>query len=153
LTVKILAVLNKLAELENAVGKIYEWLSTLFPNDKKAADFFYRMSVEEQAHCEHVKFQIRKVRSAPKEFGEVEVDVAAIDGTLAEIARFRTTTPGINDAIRFALFIETNVAEQYATAVMPQSNKEFADFLEQLTGPVQKKHYREFIDFANSYRS
>jgi len=147
----ILVVLKKLEELEIAMSKTYQWIAQLFPQERQVCDFFNNMAVDEYAHYEYVRYQSRMVRRAPKDYGEVNVDIADIERTLAEVARFRASNPTVKDAIRFALHIETEVTERLATTLMAQSNKEFAAFLNQLAGPMQQDHYKALITFAKSY--
>jgi len=149
--VDILAVLNKLAQLENEASKLYEWFSDLFALDEKASAFFRKLSEEEQSHYDLVKYQERIVRKAPKDFAGVDVNMDAIDKTLSAIAAFRTTSPALKDAIRFALDLETEIVEKYAATVMDQSNREFAALMKSLTTSLKEDHYKQLIKFAGSY--
>jgi rubrerythrin len=147
----VLVVLNKLGELENEVGKLYQWLSTVFADDEKAGAFFSKLSVDEKAHFDLVKYQERVVRKAPRDFAGVEVNLAALDKLVADITQFRKTSPSLRDAIRFALDVETEVAESYATTIMDQSNKNFAELTKSLTANSKEDHYKQLLRFAQSY--
>lgn len=147
----ILVILRKLGELENEIGKLYEWLSSLFSNDEKVSEFFRKLSADEQSHVDLVKYQERVVRKAPKDFAGVDVDTRAIDRALFNIAQFRKTSPAIRDAIRFALDIETEIVEYYTATVMDQSNKHFAELMKSLTANQKEDHYKQLIQFARSY--
>ncbi len=74
----ILVVLRKLGELETETAKLYEWFTTLFDDDLAAKEFFYKLSEDEKAHFDLVKYQERVVRKAPKDFAPVDVDIAAM---------------------------------------------------------------------------
>lgn len=147
----ILSVLTKLAQLESEAAKLYEWFSSLFTDDEKAREFFKKLSQEEQAHYDLVKYQERVVRKAPKDFGPVDVNMAAIERTLTRIVEFRGTNPSLKDAIRFSLDIETEIAEQYAATIMDQSNKDMAAMMKGLTAGIKEDHYKQLIAFAASY--
>ncbi len=148
----ILFVLRKLGELENQASKAYEWIASILQNDAKARGFFLKLSEVEKAHFDLVKYQERVVRKSPKDFAPVDVDITAIDRAIAMIAAFRTTTPGLRDAIRFALDLETEIAVSYAASVMEQSNKDFAQVVQGLTANAsQGDHYQELIRFAAAH--
>ncbi len=147
---EILVVLRKLGELENEAAKLYAWFASLFQHDKQAREFFLKLAEDEKAHFDLVKYQERVVRKAPKDFASVEVNMPAIDTTIAEIASFRTTKPDLKDAIRFALDIETEITEHYTSTVMDQSNKNFAHLMKGLTANAKDDHYKELIKFAGS---
>jgi len=147
----ILVALRKLDELEGEVGKLYEWLSTLFPREAKLVEFFGKLSADEQTHVDLVKYQERVARKTPRDFAAVDVDMQAIDKVLGQIAEFRKTGPSPRDAIRFALDIETEVAEYYAATIMDQSNKQFAELMKGLTADQKENHYKQLIQFAKDY--
>jgi len=149
--VNILTALNKLAELESSVGKLYEWFTTLFPNDEKACAFFRKLAEEEQLHFDLVKYQERVARNSPKDFDNVDMDMAPVEKLLAEIAAFRKTTPGIRDAIRFSLHIETEVVETYAATIMDRSNKNLAELIKSMTQDFKEDHYKQLFQFAAAY--
>lgn len=147
----LLVVLNKLGDIENEIGKLYEWLSSVFANDENARTFFSKLSADEKAHYDLVKYQERVVRKAPKDFGGVEVNVTALDKALADIAQFRTTSPSLREAIRFALDVETEVVESYAATIMDQANQNFAALMKNLTANLKEDHYKQLLQFARSY--
>ncbi len=148
----ILVVLRKLGELENEAAKLYAWFAALFQHDKQAREFFLKLAEDEKAHFDLVKYQERVVRKSPKDFAPVDVDIAAIDRAIAMIAVFRTTTPGLRDAIRFALDLETEIAVSYTASVMEQSNRDFAQVVQGLTANAsQGDHYQELIRFAAAH--
>jgi rubrerythrin len=147
----ILSVLTKLAQLESEASKLYEGFSTLFTDDEKAREFFKKLSQDEQAHYDLVKYQERVVRKAPKDFGPVDVNMAAIERTLTRIVEFRGANPSLKDAIRFSLDVETEIAEQYAATIMDQSNKDMAAMMNGLTAGIKEDHYKQLIAFAASY--
>jgi rubrerythrin len=147
----ILKVLTKLGQLEQDTSKLYEWLSNLFVLDAEVARFFRKLSEDEQAHFDLVKYQERIVRKSPKDFEGVDVDLGAVDKTLSRIAEFRATSPSVRDAIRFALDLETEIVEKYASTIMNQSNKELAALMKNLTNNLKEDHYQQLIQFAKSY--
>ncbi len=147
----ILVVLRKLSDLEGEASKTYEWVASQFPEDAKAKEFFLKLSEDEKGHLDLVKYQERVVRKAPKDFDGVDVNMAAIDKTLAKIAEFRRTTPTVKDAIRFALDLETEITESYSATVMDQSNKNFAQLMKSLTANLKDEHYKQLIKFAQAY--
>lgn len=147
----VLKVLIKLGQLESEASKLYEWFSILFAYDEQARNFFKKMSIDEQAHFDLVKYQERIVRKTPKDFGGVDIDTQMIDRTLSRIAEFRTTIPLLKDGIRFALDLETEIVESYAATVMDKSNEELAALMKNLTANLKEDHYKELISFAASY--
>lgn len=146
----ILIVLRKLGELEKEAGRLYEWLSSVVAFDEKAKEFFLKLSADEKSHLDLVKYQERVVRKSPKDFGEVQVNMPAIDTTLSKIAEFRKTSPTFREAMRFALDIETEISEYYATTVMDQSNQHFAELTKSLSATQKDDHYKQLIRFAAS---
>ena len=147
----ILTVLKKLGELEKALESAYAWTAEQCAADEAAAALFRRIAEEEGQHLELIRYQERVVRKSPKEFGGVEIDLPAVDRTLAKIDAFRTGTPSVRDAIRFALDIETEVSEHYAGSIMQQSNPNFAEIVKGLAANASQDHYRQLLEFAKDY--
>jgi rubrerythrin len=149
--VDILTALKKLGDLENSVGKLYEWFATLFQNDEKAREFFKKLAEDEQAHFDIVKYQERVVRKTPKDFEHVDMNLAAVEELLWSIKSFRKTTPCVKDAIGFALHIETEIVETYAATIMDKSNKNLAEMVKGMTHGFKEDHYKQLIQFAAAY--
>jgi rubrerythrin len=147
----ILTVLGKLAKLEQDMSHTYAWLANRFAAEQRIRDLFRELSDEEKAHYDLVKYQVRVVLASPKDFSEVEVDLAAIDSALAAIAEFRRGEPTTKEAIRFALDMETSVAECYAVKVMDQSNKSLAEMIRTLSSIDGEKHRKRLVTFAKDY--
>ncbi len=147
----ILTVLKKLGDLERDLGKSYERFAELFRDDEKVSEFFKKLSQDEQAHLDLVKYQERVVRKTPGEFAGVEIDLPAVDETLRKIDEFRKTTPTVRDAIRFALDMETEVSEHYTGSIMEQSNPSFAQMVKGLAATQKDEHYQQLLEFAREY--
>ncbi len=147
----ILTVLKKLGELEQEAGGLYERFASLFTQDAKAQEFFEKLAADEKAHYDLVKYQERVVRKSPKDFGAVDADLKAVEKTIHAIKEFRKEAPAIRDAIRFALDLETEIAELYTASIMKQSNEEFAQLMKTMGGDQQTAHYKQLIAFAASY--
>ncbi len=146
----ILVILRKLSELESEAAKLYTWFATLFQHDEKAREFFLKLAEDEKAHFDLVKYQERVVRKTPKDFAPVDVDIAAVDKTISNIAAFRSTKPDLKGAIRMALDLETEIVEHYTGTVMDKSNKEFAQVMQGLAANSKDDHYKQLIKFADA---
>lgn len=147
----ILAVLKMLAKLELEMSQAYGWCANRFAAEEQVRELFKTLSGEELSHYDIVKYQERVVQASPKDFGDVEVDLTAINKLLAAITTFRATEPTIQEAIHFALDMETSVAEYYALKVMDQSNKNLAEMVKALAND-DEGHRRRLVSFAETYQ-
>lgn len=149
----ILMILSKLAKLEQTMSQVYAWCSERFAADAPVRILFYNLSVEENAHYNIVKYQERVVRGAPKEFGRVSINMAAVDDALAALAAFRAGEPTVADAIQFARKMEDSLAECYAMEVMDQSNSGLAEMVRKLAETEGGEHKQRLERFIQSYEA
>lgn len=127
----ILKVLGHLERLEISAKFLYENYSKLFSKNKEVSGLFYLLNLNKQSRTEIVRYQKRMVMKAPDDFQEVEVDMDAIE---KDILRIKTALAlgdktTLEDAIKLAVKLETDVTGSYYRTVMEQSNPQVARLL------------------------
>jgi hypothetical protein len=90
--ISVITMLSRMEALEDGLAELYEWLSKRF-SDSAVSGFFIRLSLDEKAHRDLVRYQVRMVRSDRKLFPDVEADLAAVDSVRRMWSRaLRSTT-------------------------------------------------------------
>ncbi len=146
----VLSVLMRIEELEGKISELYEWLSKVFDNDKEIKSFFAKMTSDERQHKELAAYQIRVVRKNRSMFSDIDVDLSVIEGELNEVRRYRSGSPTVESALRFALQIEKSLCEQYFKDVLKQSNKEISTLIDNLARACED-HYKNVLAIAKKY--
>ncbi|MBI5639925.1 MAG: DnaJ domain-containing protein [Nitrospirae bacterium] len=144
----ILKALDQLEKIEMRIGHLYEWFSENLKDDPEAAAFFYRMSIDESAHANLVKYQRRLVSRNMKLFGSLEID---LDGVQKEIARVEAILSGeplpAEAAVKIALEIENSAAETHYRSAIEKAESGIANLLGSLNF-LDCKHVGVFEAFA-----
>ena len=74
----ILGVLDLLEKLETKISELYEWFSRNYADDAGAASLFYRISIDEIAHANLVRYEKKLAVQNSKIFSEIHLDVVEI---------------------------------------------------------------------------
>lgn len=144
-------VLKRIEEMEGSLAGFYEWLGDRFSGMEEIHVFFNHLSREEAGHRDLVSYQARIVRSNPKLFPPVDVDLSLIQRIENSIQEFRTrSVPTLEGALTFSLSVENSLAEHYFNTVMSHSNPEVAVLIEKLSAGC-KKHHRDLARQAEKH--
>jgi rubrerythrin len=149
----IYTVLRHLEELEHSISRLYERFSRDFSNDREASFFFYRLSLDEIAHRDLVKYQLKLVKkSKPDEFAEVDIDIEEIKELTDNIKKEYLSKDelSIEKAVELALKIESNAAEHHYRQAMKQARPELARLLDSL-GRSDKEHLAVIRDYIKTH--
>ncbi|MEW6586053.1 MAG: J domain-containing protein [Nitrospirota bacterium] len=149
----ILRVLDTLEKLEAKMADLYEWFATIFAADSEATEFFYRMSLDETAHANLVRYYRRMASKDAKVLGEVALDVEPLKATMERInAVLSGPKPSLEEAVKIAVDLEINAAESHAIASLVTAAPGLAPLLTNL-GSLDSKHHRVLEEFAASGKS
>ncbi len=139
-----------LKRLELGLCDLYAWYSDRFSQDPEAALVFKRLSLDEKAHAALLDYQKRLVQTNPKDFGAVEMDLAAVGEMVTRIGTLRTRDcPDVGSAVRIALEFETSAAEFHYKNAIRQANPSLGRLMNCL-GRADKNHLGELTDFARA---
>lgn len=147
----ILNLLNQLEKVETRLSILYKRFSEIFQNDAEASILFSRVSADETAHADLIRFQRRMVRADPTHFHEVEADVREIEEVLTRINLLLKAEEAmtVERAIETAIGLENNMAEQHYIRATTLSNPELTGMLNSLTS-FDCKHFTALEDFAKT---
>lgn len=140
---------RRLEALEGAMSLLYASFASTFAADRDVASFFAQLADEERGHGDLARFQRNLVTKNRAMFGNVDADVAAVEGVQAEIRAFREThpRPSLREALVFAMIQEKSHAEQLTRSVMAQADGSLASFVKNLAGRDQA-HYARLAEIA-----
>lgn len=145
----IYKILHALEELEDVAAQLYEKLSEHFKDNKEASFFFYKMSLDEISHRDLVKYQQKLVkRSAKDDFADIDIDISDIYALTARITQILSSSemPSLNDAVKFAIEIESSAVEKHYRTAMKKANPDLAILLDSL-GSSDKVHLTRLQEF------
>ncbi len=146
----ILRVLESLETIETKIADLYELFSKIFAEDAGAASFFYRMSVDETAHANLVRYQRRVVVQNMKLVKEISLDLDAVNATLERVISVLSEPPySLEEALKIALEIEKSLAEAHSLTAVAQAIPDFSRLLSSLSG-FDSRHCEVVEDFAAS---
>jgi rubrerythrin len=146
----ILKVLDGLEKLESKMVDIYEWFAKIFRQDTEAAELFERMSLDETAHVNLVKYYRRMISKDIKLSGEVTLDIEPLKATLSRIdAVLSGPKPSLEEAVKTAIDLEINASETHAIAALGSAAPGIALLLRNL-GTLDSKHHGFIEEFAAS---
>ncbi len=148
----VIGILRKLETFEEQLGRLYEWLSTVFEGNPDVSGAFFRLSLEERAHARLVAYQRRTITfdrhvvDGGDLFGDVsrEIDVA-----LGVISDFRAScsNPTLEEAVALATTLETSAAEKIHRAAVTLVCSELGALVRQLGGD-DRKHWQNLKDLV-----
>ncbi|HUO77270.1 MAG TPA: DnaJ domain-containing protein [Thermodesulfovibrionales bacterium] len=144
----IMRVLDLLERLEAKISELYEWFSRIYAQDAEAASLFYRISIDETAHANLVKYEKRLVAQNTKIFGEISLDPGVINATLEMVTSvLSAASPSLEQAVKVSLDIEHSAAEAHYRAAIAQASPDISRLLENLEG-FDTRHIEVFEEFA-----
>jgi hypothetical protein len=144
----ITKVLDPLEKLETKISELYEWFSSIFADDAEAASLFYRISIDETAHANLVRYQRRLAAQNSKIFGDVSLEPGAVNAALDMAASVLSgAPPSLEEAVKIALDLEKNIAEAHYIAAIAQASPEMSRLLSSLRG-FDSRHSEVFEKFA-----
>jgi rubrerythrin len=138
--VNFAAAMDRLMEFELALRDLYGWLAAGFGHRPEVAKVFGRLSLQEQAHANLVRYQRRMATANGSAFLPLDGGLEEVDRLLGEIAEFRVTrpNPSLPEAIGIAKRLEQSAAERLHRTAVARSNPALADFIDRLAGDDQK---------------
>jgi len=145
----ILKLFTPLEKLESQLSELYKRFSDTYRFDAELSILFSRMSADEAAHADLVRFERRVVRGDPKRFNEVDADIEKLEeissrvGVLLKSAEDLT----VEKAIETAIALENNIAEQHYITAITLANTEVARLFDSLTS-FDCRHFLAIEDFA-----
>ncbi len=149
--VNVITILSRIEELEGGLAEVYEWLSGQFHDSADVSGFFFRLSLDEKAHRDLVRYQVRMVRGDRKLFPDVEADLQAVDFVLHKVKQFRDSgSPTLQHSLRFAVDVESSVAEHYVSTALGRSNPAIAGLIENLSR-ASSGHLKECREMAEKH--
>jgi len=131
---KYYELLSMLYDFEYKLAVMYEIFSKNYANDNEACALFSKMCTEEVNHSDAVKYLMRTVKgNAP---GEVSVDadlgqMEAVIGKVDDTIKSELPIP-VDEAVRFALFLENNSLELLYKTASAQVDPKFVRLVEYL---------------------
>jgi len=149
----ILKVLRAVEEVEGKLGSLYASYCEWFQSDPEAAALFNRLSREESAHRNAVRFQITMAGQNRGDFKDLEVDLEAIRGlaTLIDQARNAKVPPTLEEAVKLALQFENEeAAKHYRSTLIKASNPNLTSLMKSFKslGSADGFHLRSLEEFA-----
>jgi hypothetical protein len=149
--VNIVMILSRMEQLEGGLAELYEWLSGQFPDSADVSGFFFRLSLDEKAHRDLVRYQLRMVRGDRKLFPDVEGDLSVLDTVAKRIKQFRdSASPTLQHSLRFAVEVESSIAEHYVSTILGRSNPAIAGLIENLCR-ASGGHLKECREMAGKH--
>jgi len=150
----IVAVLNLLEDLETSMRDIYHWLSTELAHEPEVSRLFRRLSSEEEAHAELVRYQKRLVRQNPDKFATVSTELDELDEVLAFVRGILDTKPemDVDRALKLAMDLESLDEERLYRRVVGESCPELLTLVENLSHN-DEQHVQLLTSFIDQYRN
>lgn len=146
----ILGVLDLLVKLETKISELYEWFSRNYADDAGAASLFYRISVDEIAHANLVRYEKKLAVQNSKIFSEIHLDVVEISTTLEKVISVLSgTPPSLEQAVKISLDIENSAAEAHYRNIIGKATPDISRLLKNLGG-FDSRHIEVFSKFAES---
>lgn len=142
---------RRLTDFETRIGLLYERFEQLFAAEPRVAAVFGRLALDERTHATMVEYQRRLVSTNHRMFANAEVDIDElqlardqVDALLASDRPF-----ALDEAIGFALKLETSAAESHHRSALSAANPELAGLLDSLSRG-DKEHMSRLMELAAS---
>ncbi len=149
----IYTVLRLLEDLEDSISMLYQRFSDDYAIDEATSFFFYKLSLDEIAHRDLVRYQLKLLRNArPDAYNDVDIDINIIRELIDNIEKKLNSDEKypINRAVDIALEIESNAAEHHYKGAMKQAMPEMARLLDSL-GKADKEHMQLIRNFIKNH--
>lgn len=144
----ILDQLKLLEELEQSLADYYRTLSDLFSADEEARTLFARLSNDEIAHRDMIRFQGRLLYRTPAAFHSISLDLDEVKRSIEDIRQTRLEPgPSLEEALRTAARFERDNAEGHSRNALVHSSPELSRLLDKL-GNADRDHLGELETFS-----
>jgi len=145
----IVTLLGPLEKLETQLSDLYKLFSETFRDDEEASIFFDRMSTDEKAHADLVRFERRLVTGNKTIFKEVEADIREIEKISASLDLLLKSAQqvSVEKALEISIAIENSVCEQHYINAITLSNPDVTRLIRSLVS-FDCRHFLAFEDFA-----
>jgi len=146
---KLLSIFQLLGELEAGVAKLYGEFSDRLKDDPEASRLFATLSAEEVEHEKTVDYELRMIKSKPGFFNEVEADTGAIEALIRLTKEELKGRQTLEEMVRLAARIESDVAEQYHVGLMEEANPWFGSLVKKMS-KESHMHLQRVLKFAEA---
>ena len=144
----VLRLLDVLEKLEARLADLYEWYASVFSSDAEAVALFSRLSIDEIAHVNLVKYLRRVASQNLKLFGDISFDIETLEAMLANVDSLRSgPEPSLQDAVRVALSLESSASEAHYIPALEQTVSIVGQVMNNL-GNFDLKHWGTIEEFA-----
>lgn len=143
----VLTVLKALEDLEQRMADLYAWYHEVFGDNVAAADFFYKMSVDEISHRDVIRFQNRVAQQNFKLFETVEIDLKGLSGFVGKIDAMFSRTPSLREAAIATRELEQSVYEVHYRNAIAQANPFMTKLLVGLN-KYDRRHRADIDEFG-----
>ncbi|ASQ90998.1 rubrerythrin family protein [Prosthecochloris sp. GSB1] len=135
--------LDESISLELNIARLYTLFHDLFPDDE---DFWWQLAIEERNHAALLRNEKKASHSAA---GAVPENLLAKDleslkianaGVAALVERYRTTSPGREEAFRTAYTLENSIGEVHFQEFMDRKSCSLSDELFRQLNQEDKDH-------------
>ncbi len=143
----LLTRLSDLEKIETKLATLYRSWAERFAGDKEAAELFWKLSFDEEAHAQTIRFQKKLVMTDPMNFSDVQIDTSCIDEIDTRLNEaLQDKQMSLERALNFAQETEIGAAEYEFKEAVVASNAKIADLLKNLGGGEQE-HVQALNDF------
>ena len=148
---KQLIVLNKLAEVEESVGRLYEAYAALFPDYRQ---FWSGLVDEEKQHAVWVRELCSLVEKGTAKFNENRFNIFAIQTYINYLKEELDKASGrkLVNALSIALYVEESMMEKKYFEIINGDSEELKQTLRKLTGATQI-HIARVRETLDTYRN
>jgi len=145
---KALSIIEK---FESHLSQTYEILKSRFADDSEASGLFYRLSINEQSHCDTVRYQQRVARNSDLLQAPVQMDMDAINQAMDTVQYLTTASLPLDETLKHCLSIENNPSATYFLSIMEQVSQEIAPLLKNMIN-LYREHYADLLGFMKERR-
>ena len=145
----ITTILNHLLRLELMMERLYKHFEKLFVYENEAVLLFQALSIEEKAHADMIRYQLRLVRNNLDIFPDISYNMDPLDSLMTRIddilAAKRPLT--LREAILFSITAERSASEFHLKTAIAESNPEVGEHIRNL-GSYDEAHDEQLVAFA-----
>jgi rubrerythrin len=149
--VKILPALTALAKLEASSARLYEYYGEVLAGNPEASTLFLVMAQDEHSHLRVIEYQRRLLRGNLELLQDVDLDMETVERAIARIrgAIGPSTPPTLDEAIGFALRVETGALQSYYRTALAEVTPAMNAVLENLARN-ERAHLNRLMEFAKA---
>lgn len=145
----ITTILNHLLRLELMMERLYKHFEKLFVYESEAVLLFQALSIEEKAHADMIRYQLRLVRNNLDIFPDISYNMDPLNSLMTRIddilAAKRPLT--LREAISFSITAERSASEFHRKTAIAESNPEVGEHIGKL-GSYDEAHDDQLVAFA-----